>query len=409
MKFIKDYSAVLVVYFLVILYVAVVGNVYVTILFLLILFSINLYIYQSVRNSILKDKEVSVNSLLNKLDKTKKQSEETYKHFLSLSKTIGSGVFMVDVEGDVSFSNKDVENYFGLDMNNINYSEMTVVPQLYKFVNEAYLIEEYMRKLIEFDDRFYELTSTPLFEGDMFGGMLVLVHDITEVKNAVKFQKRFTADVSHELKTPLAAIKGFSEIMMRDTRMAEENRSEFIGLINKESERMEIILSDLMTISKLDRLDYEMEMYEHDIKQVVDEALSVLKTKFDEKNLTKDINVEACNFIFDKFRITQVLLNIMKNAINYTDNGFVNVDGYKKGKNYIIKISDSGIGIKKENYENVFKRFYRVDKARSRDTGGSGLGLSISKNVILKHRGTIFVESEENKGSTFTISLPIKE
>ena len=99
---------------------------------------------------------------------------------------------------------------------------------------------------------------------------------------------------------------------------------------------------------------------------------------------------------------------MIKNAINYTDQGFIKIVGFVKDDNYIINICDSGIGINQENFENIFKRFYRVDKARSRDTGGSGLGLSISKNIILKHSGTISVESTENKGSTFSITLPIK-
>lgn len=316
---------------------------------------------------------------------------------------------MVTDEGKISFSNKDIENYFGIDLNNRDYKDTVEVKSLYKFINEAYLLEERIRKQIVFEDKYYDLISTPLFDEDMFAGCLILVNDITQIKTAEKYQKRFTADVSHELRTPLAAIKGFSEILLRDESMNPEDRKEFTGLIKKESDRMEIILNDLMIISKMDRLDYEPTLVEYSIKQVIDESVSVLDQKFIQKGLNRTIDVEECRLMIDNIKITQVIINIIKNAINYTDEGFINIRGFVSNNSYIIQISDSGIGIKEKDYDKIFKRFYRVDKARSRDTGGSGLGLSISKNVILKHGGTIEVQSEVNKGSTFTITLPIKK
>ena len=409
MNFRKDYSSVIALYLLVILYVALVGNKVITVLLIVGLFACTLYIYSNVRKAILEEKDVSVSNLLDRLDQTQKESEDTYKRFLSLSKTLGSGVFMVNDEGIISFSNKDVENYFDMNINNKDYKELIDVKPLYKFVNEAYLLEEHLRKQIKYEDRYYDLTSTPLFEGDMFAGTLVLVHDITQIETAEKFQKRFTADVSHELRTPLSAIKGFSEIMLRDEDMLPEDKKEFLGLINKESERMEIILNDLMVISRLDRMDYEIELKEHNIKDIILETTNLLSSKLAEKKLSQSVDVQSYRLMFDKYKLSQVIINIVKNAINYTDEGYVNIAGYLEEDQYIIKISDSGIGILPDNFDNIFKRFYRVDKARSRDTGGSGLGLSISKNVILKHGGTIEVESELNKGSIFTITLPIKE
>jgi len=408
MKFGKRYSSILVYYIFVLLYIILDGNKYVVSFLVLSLLAITYYVFLNVRDVILGEKDASVSTLLHKLDKTKKETEESYKKFLSLSKTLGSGVFMVDDKGKITFSNKDIKDFFGIDINNKDYKELAKIKPLYKFVNESYLLEKQSRKQITFEDHHFDLISTPLFEGEFFVGMLVLVHDITSLRTAEKFQKQFTADVSHELRTPLSAIKGFSEIMLRDKNMSEQNKQEFLGLINKESERMEIILNDLMVISRLDRLDYELEIVSHDIKQVFDEAISVLSSKITEKSLELEYNVEPCTLELDKFKISQVIMNMIKNAINYTDQGFIKIVGFVKDDNYIINICDSGIGINQENFENIFKRFYRVDKARSRDTGGSGLGLSISKNIILKHSGTISVESTENKGSTFSITLPIK-
>lgn len=409
MKFRKDYSYVIAFYSLVILYVLLIGNKWVTSLLVVALFCITIYIYTNVKGAVEKEKDDSVSTLLHRLDKSKKESKETYMRFLSLSKTLGSGVFMVDEEGVITFNNLDIKNFFGLDLNNKEYKVLEEIKPLYNFVNESYLLEDHLQRQIKYKNKYYDLINTPLFEGDMFAGSIVLVHDITQIKTAEKYQKRFTSDVSHELRTPLSAIKGFSEIMLRDENMSKENRLEFIGLINKESERMETIINDLMIISRLDRIDYELNLNKLDIKSVIEESVSLLDSKYKDKGLDKIMQVESCVFEFDKVKISQVVINIVKNAINYTDNGFVKVKGYREEERYILKISDSGIGINKKNQDKIFTRFYRVDKARSRDTGGSGLGLSISKNVIIKHGGKIDVKSKTDEGSEFTITLPIKE
>lgn len=412
MSFRKDYVMLISFYIVMLLYIAIFGNQVVTIIFLTILFITTMIVYSNIRITVFKDKEEKVSTLKHRLKETKKENEETYKRFLSLSKTLGSGVFMVDEDGVITFSNKDMENYFEVDFTDKEYKEYKDIPELnsfYKFIDKAYIKEEHFQKQIIFNDRIFNLISTPLFEGDIFAGTLILVHDITAIKNAEKFQKQFTADVSHELKTPLSAIKGFSEILLRDDKISDKSRNEFIGLISKESERMEIILKDLMSISKLDRIDYELDIQDNNIKEVIDEVLGLLEGKFKDKNIERQREIEDCTFGFDKLKISQVLINIVKNAINYTDAGYVQVKGYTEESDYVIEIRDSGIGIKESDYEKIFKRFYRVDKARSRDTGGSGLGLSISKNVITKHGGSISVESEESKGSIFRIMLPINE
>ena len=266
-----------------------------------------------------------------------------------------------------------------------------------------------MRKQIIFHEKVFDLISTPLFEENLFKGALILVHDITLIKNAEKYQKRFTADVSHELRTPLSAIKGFSEILSRDKNISVEERDEFIELIRAESSRMESILSDLLVISKMDRIDYELEFSRLNIKDIVSECLNVLKNSITEKGLKYNVDVQSETLQLDKVKMSQVVLNIIKNAANYTDSGQIDIVGKRDNNEYILSISDTGIGIKEEDFDKIFKRFYRVDKARSRDTGGSGLGLSISKNVVAKHNGSITVLSKINEGTTFTVHLPIEE
>jgi two-component system phosphate regulon sensor histidine kinase PhoR len=409
MSFKKEYIQVVTSYFVLLLYIIFGDNKAIMAISVFAVGSLTIYILIRISSSLNIEREKSVSSLQTKLAKSKKENEEAYKRFLSLSTTLGSGVFMVDEEGFISFSNKDVENYFGIDISNKDYKELVDIKQLYYFIDETYLLEEYHRKQIKHEEKVYDLISTPLFEGDMYAGCLVLVHDITQLKVAEKFQKRFTADVSHELKTPLSAIKGYSEILQRDQKMDPIHKKEFIDTINEQANKMEAILNDLIVISKLDRIDYEMDLQFHDISDLIKESTNLLQSKILEKDLECIVKVESCKMYFDKVKLSQVIINIVKNAINYTDKGFVNISGKIKNNKYIIKIEDSGIGIKNENLDKIFTRFYRVDTARSRDTGGSGLGLSISKNVVLKHGGKIDVKSVENQGSTFIITLPIKK
>jgi two-component system phosphate regulon sensor histidine kinase PhoR len=409
MKFIKEFPSIVATYILVILYVAFTDNKIIAVVLILGLFAITAYVYSHVKNELHSEQKMTVNTLLNRLDRSEKENEEAYKRFLSLSKTMGSGVFMVNDEGLITFSNKDMENYFDVDFNRKDYKELIEIRPLYNFINKAYLLEETLKKQIKYNQKIFELIATPLFEGDMFAGTLILVHDITQLKTAEKFQKRFTQDVSHELRTPLSAIKGYSEILLRDLDMNKDDKIEFLTTINKQSQRMETILNDLMVISKLDRIDYELDLVSGDIKEIIDESVQILKSKIEDKKLALYLEVEKAQFMFDKVKISQVLINLVKNAINYTDEGSITVTGTVVDDTYRIIIQDTGIGIEDSKKEQIFKRFYRVDKARSRDTGGSGLGLSISKNVVLKHGGRIYVESQENQGSSFIIELPMTE
>ncbi len=409
MKINKEIISITLAYFLVALYVIIDNNPIITIVLITMLFVYHLVVYSQIRQKLSQDKETSVIKLQSKLEKTKRQREEEYKKFISLSRNLGSGLMVLDEEGIIKLANKDVNDFFSRNFNNTDYQNHSDIKSLHKFLNQAYLLEIKLRDQMIYKDHYYDLMSTPLFENKLFKGSLILVHDITLIKTAEKYQKQFTADVSHELRTPLSAIKGFSEILSRDKEIAVEEREEFIELIRSESERMETILNDLMIISKMDRLDYELNFNQLDIKDLVYECIGVLKNSILEKGLSYNVDVKSQILMLDKIKMSQVILNIVKNAMNYTDEGNIDIKGVIAGNQYILTITDTGIGIKESNYDKIFKRFYRVDKARSRDSGGSGLGLSISKNVVIKHNGNISVSSKVDEGTTFNIRLPIEK
>ena len=316
---------------------------------------------------------------------------------------------MIDADGIIQFANSDINSYFGRDFNGKRLADVEDITDLHSFMSQSFALETVLREQIEHRNRFYDLISTPMFEEEMFRGSLILVHDITLLKTAEEYQKRFTADVSHELRTPLSTIKGFSEILSRNGHMKDDERQEFIELIHKEAERMELILKDLSQIARLDRLDYELERTPTDTRELVKECLSVLRKTIDDSGLEVVVDVAPHVLNIDKHKMSQVLINMVKNAISYTDEGSITIIGQRDKKRYVLTIADTGIGVAEEDHKKIFKRFYRVDRARSRDTGGSGLGLSISKNTILKHGGSIDVASKLGEGTTFTITLPLKD
>ncbi len=364
---------------------------------------------QNLNRTLEQDLDTSVRSLQYRLDKSIQEKKATLEQVLSLSDSFSFGLLMLDEEGIIQLANKDMKHYFDLELDQKPYDALRTIEKLYDFVHQSYILESNLRRQIVYAGADYDLISTPLYENNIFKGCFIIIHDITILKNAEKYQKQFTADVSHELKTPLSTIKGFSEILLRDQDIDTDKRNEFLELIQEESLRMERLLKDLMIIAQMDRVDYELELVESPIDEIITETYTRLSRVMDNKSLSHSISVEPMTLAVDPYKIRQVLSNLINNAINYTDQGSIFIEGYVDETDYVIKISDTGIGIDDSNREQIFKRFYRVDKTRSRKTGGSGLGLSISKNVVQRHGGSISVDSKLDEGSTFIVRLPHKD
>lgn len=340
------------------------------------------------------------------LDREKKRHDADTLRLKRLVQTLGSGVLLIDPNEIIQIANETFYHTFKLnDLIGQSYHSIKVIEPLYQKINESMTTEHFSRSQVQLDEYVYDLIMTPLLEADTFKGLLVLITDITSLKTAEQFQKQFTADVSHELKTPLSALIGITEIL-KNQEVDKATQKEFVELIHEEAIRLELMIKDLLTISKMDRLDYELKKSQTSVTKMVKDATSLLKKPIEEKGLTLSVNVEDDDILVDRNRIHQVLINLIKNAMAYTDEGSITITGSTEQNEYVFTIEDTGIGIAKNHQPFVFKRFYRIDEARGRDSGGSGLGLSITKNVILKHGGSIDVSSEENKGSIFTIRLP---
>lgn len=231
-----------------------------------------------------------------------------------------------------------------------------------------------------------------------------------KVETLDQSRNQFVSNASHELKTPLTTMKILLESLIYQEDMDPALRAEFMEDINKEIDRLTMIIGDLLTLVQIDSKKMKLRREMMKLSDVVREAARRLRPLAEEHGLELAVSISEEGSMFaDSAKIQQVVYNIIDNAIKYTpEGGQVRVTLSRSGKDAMLKIADSGVGIPQEDIPHIFDRFYRVDKARSRDTGGTGLGLSIVQQIVRLHGGSVTVESEVGKGSVFTILLPLK-
>ena len=248
-------------------------------------------------------------------------------------------------------------------------------------------------------------------ENDRPAGVIALIQDITEHVKLDNMRKEFVADVSHELKTPITSIMGYSDTLLEGD-YDEDTRKKFLNVISSEARRMARLVTDLLTLSRYDNKKITQESTSFDLGELVKKCQEKLRFEIEKKghNVECFVTASVPPVIADKDGIERVVLNILSNAIKYTsDNGIIKVYvGFVYNDAY-IKIIDNGIGIPEEDIERIFERFYRVDKARSRELGGTGLGLSIAKEILDKNKGSIDIKSKVGKGTEVVIRIPTKK
>jgi len=328
-----------------------------------------------------------------------------------------SGVLLFDSEGRISLINPAAEGFLGVraeEVMGMPHVEVVKNYSLSSLIDEVLQSWKPARKeisLIYPQERIMETHAAPIFgvRGEPHG-VVVVLYDISEIKHLERVRAEFVANVSHELKTPVTAVKGFAETLLAGALYNYRAAEEFVNIINEEAERLSRLIHDLLELSKIEskgfRLRIELLELDAEIKRIVDK----LKPLFLKKGLTltTDLPSEPVIVKADRDQIEQVLLNLLDNSLKYTPGeGHVEVSLRKDRDDVIVAVKDTGIGIPKEDRPRIFERFYRVDKARSRKLGGTGLGLSIVKHIIEAHRGRVWVESEPGEGSQFYFSLPI--
>jgi two-component system sensor histidine kinase VicK len=334
----------------------------------------------------------------------------------SAVRQINDGVIIVANDGEDVLVNETIRNLFAAydgDLDGQRYDEYAAgfSDKLERAAILSAAGEGRTSETINISGQVYKIGYVSLAAEKGFGrGAVAVLSDITEKTKTEKMQIEFVANVSHELKTPLASVKACAETLMTCDEEEKEVSQEFLDIIVSEADRMDRLIKGLLYLTSVDYTEVQMDTGENDLILLVRTSIKKLdmaakkKSQAVNRMFAEDLRV---SIEMDRDRIEQVLLNILGNAIKYTDEkGRIDVD-IIQGQNCVqIVISDNGAGIPEEGRARVFERFYRVDKARSGRTGGTGLGLAISKQIVDAHGGSISLESKQGRGTTVTINLP---
>ncbi|SCG84465.1 two-component system, OmpR family, sensor histidine kinase VicK [Proteiniborus sp. DW1] len=329
---------------------------------------------------------------------------------------MADGVIAVSLDGKIIHANP-----VALDMLKVKPEELSEIQydEIFDEKNNRITIrgiskEEKWRgsEIIEIDSKVYNAEYAPLIdENSNIGGMIIVFQDITKQQKLENMRKEFVANVSHELKTPITTIKSYTETLMDGAIDDKEISMNFLSVIDSECDRMARIVKDLLQLSDLDYKQTKWSKKSIKVNELLKSIYLKIRISAEEKNQKIELNIkeDIGEVLADKDGIEQVILNIITNAIKYTpNNGTIEIGANSDSERVTITVKDNGIGIPKEDINRIFERFYRVDKARSREMGGTGLGLSIAKQIIEAHNGEIRINSECNVGTTVDIILPLK-
>jgi len=314
----------------------------------------------------------------------------------------------------IYLANRAFKNLFGLKaelrgktiMEALRFHELEDLVQRVEAEQQVF---NYELKLPELSGRWLQVNAAVITNsaGEREGTILVF-HDLTRIKQLEHTREEFVANVSHELRTPLSLIKGYVETLLDGARNNPEVAERFLKIIERNTQRLDLLIQDLLTISALESERIKLNMQPVELPALVEKVFADLKPPAENKNVELVNRLTELTATADANRLEQVLANLVDNAIKYgRAQGHVTVGGKKLDDGKLeIFVQDDGPGIPAEALDRVFERFYRVDKARSRDQGGTGLGLSIVKHIVQAHGGEVWVKSELGKGATFFFTLP---
>jgi two-component system phosphate regulon sensor histidine kinase PhoR len=314
------------------------------------------------------------------------------------------GLLLLDQEGKILLFNQAFAGMWQAnDVKGRPYWEIIRIPDFEIYVEKGKKTPEGFYQEVEHNGKHILVGFNTIKQGEK---LLITFRDITEFKQLEKIKKDFIINLTHELKTPLTAIKGFVETL----EIEEENitHQNYIDIIKRHANRMNQIILDLMTLSELEEKKAILDLSSINLKDLLDNIINMFKDQIKKKKLKLkvDIKPDSVKFQGERFKIEQLLINLIDNAVKYTEKGSITILAEESNENITIKIKDTGIGIPAESVPRIFERFYVVDKSRARKLGGTGLGLSIVKHIVQLHRGWIEVDSEPNQGTTFTITFP---
>lgn len=359
----------------------------------------------------------SINYLAENLESQLLEIQQNDRRLTTLLENIVVGVILLNEDREIKVCNPavneilstNVYGYLGRD-----YTDIIQSSEITRLVDKAIKRDKPQNKEVVLylqSERVVDVNVIPIINVDEENNYAVLLYDITEIKRLEQVRTDFVANASHELRTPITALKGFSETLLDGAMNDPELLKEFLEIMLKESTRLDTMVHDILQLSRLEQRPNHVAADQVNVEDTVRDAIQILYQKAETKQIDLTVDVKTDLIVnVNQDELKQVMINLIGNAISYTpEKGYVKIVIDTRGKEGIIEVKDNGIGIPQKEQERIFERFYRVDKARSRNAGGTGLGLSIVKWLVDGMDGWIELESMPQEGSTFRVWLPIAE
>lgn len=365
----------------------------------------------------LQDLSISVNTLAESLETQMFEIKQNEQRLNAIVQNLVSGVMLINVDKQVIMTNRTMYQILGeTEITGKPFYEVIksfALSQLIEGTFETKTIQQ--KEIILYFPRemILDASVSPILgENGEITGIILLLHDITQIRHLENVRSEFVTNVSHELKTPVTALKGFAETLLDGTMYDEVLLKKFLTIIKEESDRLHRLIMDILALSRIEQNPVAENVELVDVDEVIEQSARTIFEMATEKNIRVTIPEKTSASVMietDRDKLQQIIINLLSNAINYTPvDGKVEVKLIEQEAEVIIEVTDNGIGIPAKDIDRVFERFYRVDKARSRHSGGTGLGLSIVKHLVENCGGRIEVESQEEVGSTFRVTLPKK-
>jgi two-component system phosphate regulon sensor histidine kinase PhoR len=329
------------------------------------------------------------------------------------------GLLVVDRRRHITLMNRTFENLFDLRDAAVGVPLLETVRHatLDGLIAETLRTGKPMQSELTLTDsktnaeRHVELSAVAMKDHvDLTTGAVVVFHDITQSKRLDQVRSDFVANVSHELRTPLSILRGYIETLVDNPETSREELARILQVMERHSKRLGLLVDDLLSLAQLESSTTTLEIDQVRLPELFDHILRDWKEKLGEKNLKVIVYLspDASPIRADETRLQEVLYNLLENAVKYSrQNGEIRVQAARRGSEIVLSVSDDGIGISKDDLPRIFERFYRADKARTRELGGTGLGLAIVKHIAQLHGGRVEAESEPGRGTSIRLVLPI--
>jgi two-component system phosphate regulon sensor histidine kinase PhoR len=328
------------------------------------------------------------------------------------------GLLVVDARHRIALVNRTFQELFGLGNSCVGEPLLDVLRDapLDQLIAETLRTRAPQRSELSLPDlqsgtlRRLQLSAVPMKnEADLATGAVVLFHDITQLKQTDEIRRDFVANVSHELRTPLSILRGYIETLRDNLKTSPHELARILEVMDRHSKRLSALVDDLLTLAQFESTNPNLQLSDVRVGEVFAAIVRDWAKKFGEKKLGVDIDLEPNLPIIraDETRLQEVLYNLLDNALKYSNPGDrIRLSARKNGREVALSVSDTGVGISEHELPRIFERFYRTDKARSRELGGTGLGLSIVKHIAQMHGGRVEAESQLGRGTTIRVLLP---